>query len=85
VEAGIFGIPSGLQQQERQILGRLLSYYLVDVEIDDEDLEGVEEFLVVREGSLTPRIAKVINRNSIKPRPVSNTLVSSPLFANHNH
>jgi hypothetical protein len=51
VEAGIFGIPSGLQQQERQILGRPLSYYLVDVEIDDEDLEGVEEFLVVREGS----------------------------------
>jgi hypothetical protein len=59
VEAGIFGIPSGLRQQERQILGRPLSYYLVDVEIDDEDLEGVEEFLVVREGSPTPRTAKV--------------------------
>jgi hypothetical protein len=38
-----------------------MSYYFVDVDVDEVELEGVTEFLVVREGTPTPRDVKVIS------------------------
>jgi hypothetical protein len=48
VEADIVGNSTGLNPHQR-IIGKPLRDYIVNVETEEEDLEGVDEFLVVRE------------------------------------
>jgi hypothetical protein len=62
VESVVFGGPKAT---EKLRLGRPLRDYLVDVEVDAEDLDDVEEFLVVREGTPTPCNVKVDGENTI--------------------